>query len=277
MSHAQKTYFLAPSWDYLPDGPIKLGNIITGPSKAAQPLNVGTRLAPSNVLLPSFKSGVRWTRSNQQDGKYGVWTKFLSSLGIGVDVGFSHGRTEEEIFAFDRMQTVEFFPTQDYLDQSMTDPSVVYFLDKSRLKKQLYMITGIKTVTGAKVKRTMHTSRSGEMKVGLDGILTGAPVSLGPEVTLNKQDGESHSFEGSSDFVFAFRMKQIVVHKRQVVSSDDYVRGALYDVYDSTTEEMQDEFVSFLRVEDYRGAQAEHGSELVMDGDDELPCLCVNL
>lgn len=100
MSNPSKTYFLAPTWDYPPPpgGPIRLGNIIASPVKPVPALY----LAPSNLKTSqgaatghgdggeSFqieKKNITWSRDKLRAGKFGLWTEFLSFLGLGVDVG----------------------------------------------------------------------------------------------------------------------------------------------------------------------------------------------
>lgn len=231
MANSTKTYFLAPSWDYPPDGRIRLGNIITSPLKAAQPLNFSSRKEPKqDELILSDKVGTQWTREKQRDGKYGVWTTFLSFLGLGVDASISHNSGLEDDYAFDRIDTVEFFPTETYLVESMRDPEVIKFIEMSRLRRSIYMIVGIKTVTGAKAKTSRASGLGGQLKVSLDGTLTGAPVSLGPEVEANTKGREGFAFEGSSDFVFAFRVRKIkLTRKGEMRGHDDHTKGALFD------------------------------------------------
>lgn len=275
MSNITKTYFLAPSWDYPPNGPIKLGNIISSPLKAAEPLNIATCKDPEEVdLNPPFKIGVTWSKEKQRAGKFGVWTEFLSFLGFGVDVGTSYDTQIEETYAFDRMDTKEFLPTPAYLAESIRDPAVARFLDKSRLRKSLYMITGIKTVAGAKAKRSVHSTRAGEIKVGHDGTFTGAPVYFGPEMVLSRKDKEVAAFHGSSDFVFAFRVRKITVKRGQEISSDDYTKGALYDAEARPTQD--EESILFPEMEPGDYHPTAFGSLTICSVvENEAPCLCV--
>jgi hypothetical protein len=85
MSNVKKTYFFAPTWDYPPEtGPIQLGNIITSPSTPEQPLYKGA--SPStNELIKSEKTVVEFSREKLRSGRFGLWTKFLSVIGIRVD------------------------------------------------------------------------------------------------------------------------------------------------------------------------------------------------
>ena len=100
MSNISKTYFLAPTWDYPPPprGPIRFGNIIASPVKPVPALyaapgdlttSQATAIGKGDVEegFEMEKKQVTWSRDKQRAGKFGVWTEFLSFLGLGVDVG----------------------------------------------------------------------------------------------------------------------------------------------------------------------------------------------
>ena len=100
MSNRSKTYFLAPTWDYPPPprGPIRLGNFIASPLKPvpalySAPSDLTTSQATASGhgdVEESFemeKKEVTWSHDKLRAGKFGVWTEFLSFLGLGVDVG----------------------------------------------------------------------------------------------------------------------------------------------------------------------------------------------
>ncbi len=96
MSNLTKTYFLAPTWDYPPPpaGPIRLGNLIASPAKLVPALytardDLGTEEGESFRME---KRGVTWSREELRAGKFGVWTEFLSFLGLGVSAGVERER-----------------------------------------------------------------------------------------------------------------------------------------------------------------------------------------
>lgn len=273
MSNNVKTYFLTPSWDHPPNGVIRLGSIIASPTKATQPLNVGTRKDPEqDSLIPSYKSYVTWSKEKQRKGKYGLWTAFLSNLGIGADASYEREDTIENTYSFDRMDTVEFLPSEAYIRESINDPLVMRFLDISYLRKPLYMITGIKMVRGASAKTARRTSRKAGLKLGLNAASTGAPISFGPEIGLDWAQNELASFDGSSDFVFAFQVRKIIL-ERKGLASDIYSKGAMYDA-DGLTQNSS----TILAVRD-EGIKASAGdpsleSSIMVDDDDDGECVC---
>ena len=129
------------------------------------------------------------------------------------------------------------------------------------------MIVGIKRVTGARVKNTVEMQRGVELKVALDGtVLTGAPVSIGPKVKYKTSGKDEMSFTGSTDFVFAFRLRKVRVKKNEL-ELDDYRKGTLLG--DQVDEVPLSETFSVLGLEDRDVSAKDFGlkdQELVMDG-----------
>ncbi len=81
-------FFFAPTWDYPPDGPIKIGNVLTSLKKPEQPLYTAAPQADTDVFS-SEKRQVKFSRQKLRSGQFSILTKFLSFLGVGVDVGMN--------------------------------------------------------------------------------------------------------------------------------------------------------------------------------------------
>lgn len=86
MANRQYFFFYAPTWDYPPDGPIKLGNVITSVKKPERPFYCAPPPEGSGVFSTE-KTSVQYTKEKLRSGKFSILTKFLSILGFGVDVG----------------------------------------------------------------------------------------------------------------------------------------------------------------------------------------------
>jgi len=278
MANQKKTYFLCPTWDYHPDGPIQIGNIILTPSTPAEPLNDCERRLPGQDSLfpPTIKTGVTWSREKLRSGSYGLWTELLSFLvGLGMDAAVDHESSAEDRFAFDRLDTIEFMPTPEYLARNIAAPAVASYLKKSRFRKAVYMITAVKVARGARVKSAASQAFGAELNVGMDSTLTGTPVSFGPEVRTTWSSRESGSFGGSSDFVFAFRLRKVIVHRSGEITHAEYTKRAMYDA-DGRPPQRQG---LPLVIEGLAGQDASAGdfgydvTVEVVDEDEE--CLCV--
>lgn len=62
MTNEVTNYFLAPIWNYAPQGPIALGNIVRAPNKIVPPLYAHTPSESDPPVTPSFKEGVSWSK-----------------------------------------------------------------------------------------------------------------------------------------------------------------------------------------------------------------------
>lgn len=102
MTNETKQYFLAPSWDYPPCGPIALGNIIVSPLQPVPPLITTDdhNIVPEG-LITSNKHGVEWVRETTRAHKFGIWTKFIEIIGLNVRLDISSGKGD--IFSFERI------------------------------------------------------------------------------------------------------------------------------------------------------------------------------
>ncbi|KAF6838215.1 hypothetical protein CPLU01_02576 [Colletotrichum plurivorum] len=206
MANREHNFFYAPTWDYPPNGPIKLGNVIPSVKKPHRPLSC---VSPEDsALLKTEKKTVQYTKEKLRSGRFSILTKFLSIFGFGVDVGAEIDNNDEEMFTFDTVETTEFVPTADYVESAVESANVRRFLQTSRYRKPVYIITGVKIVTGAKANTTKSRGPGIEGKVG-------------------KKVGTS--WEGSSDFVFAYRVSKVFVSEDADKSptEEEYRKGAM--------------------------------------------------
>lgn len=81
-------FFYAPTWDYPPTGPIRLGNVLTSLQKPEQPLYTAA-LPTDSEVFSSDKKHVEFSRDKLRQGKLTILTQFLSAFGFGVDIGGS--------------------------------------------------------------------------------------------------------------------------------------------------------------------------------------------
>ncbi|KAE8369826.1 hypothetical protein BDV27DRAFT_152705 [Aspergillus caelatus] len=215
MTSPKKTFFLTPTGDYHPTGGPREHHPLT--SNPAEALNSTIYEAPApETLFPvSTKIGVTWSEEVWHSGTYGLWGEFLSFLRLGLGLGFvaggggvSHRSSVEDMYSFDVIETREFSPSQEYLVRNMTAPAVV---------------------RGAKVKSVGSRGLGMDFRVGVDGSGTSVPVKIGLGMTGERKDGICRSFEGSSDFIFAFRLRRIVVHRSGQITHVEYTKRAMYD------------------------------------------------
>jgi hypothetical protein len=129
------------------------------------------------------------------------------------------------------MDTKTFTPTEKYLRRCVDDVAVRHFLEESHYRKPVYVITSIKTVSGA--QRAPNTSQSFHITAGAGAQFEGMfPEGARPEVRRGKTTKRKSavSWEGSSNFVFAYKVSEIRVRRSGEVKRErGYSKGAFYE------------------------------------------------
>jgi len=98
-------YFLPRNWDFPPNGPIKLGNVLTSLKKPHRPLV--TIKPDTDKIVYSPKDFVKIETESSRSGGFSILTTFLSGLlGLGVDAGADVERRFVEISA----QSIDLIP-----------------------------------------------------------------------------------------------------------------------------------------------------------------------
>ncbi|RSL76624.1 hypothetical protein CEP51_009796 [Fusarium floridanum] len=273
MANRDFFFFYAPTWDYPPDGPIKLGNVITSVKNPHRPLFCSPPPEDSDVFKTEKKS-VQYTKEKLRRGKFSILTKFLSVLGFGIDIGAEIERSDEETFVFDTLETTQFIPTPSYIQTCIESNNVRHFLDLSKYRKPVYIITGLKVVTGAQANTIKSRSIGGAVGVEVDAtIWTGGavPIGGGPGVETEVGNKTSTKWEGSSDFVFAFRVSKVRVGKAtgKVVSEGEYREGAMLEKEEGTVKGPE---LSVMGVEQPDAGAEGFDVEELMDDEEVVFC-----
>ena len=228
----KKFYFLAPTRDSPPDGPIVLGNIVASPSTPEDAIN-GT--PPPSFYDPkapyeSWQSNWKSEKEKHISGSGGIWASFLQLLGVGGDFSVKISDSNKDIFEFRRLTTRYFVPNTKYVEACLKDEDVQDFLKKNKYREPLYMITGVKVAQGASVTREFMKERGLFAQFGID--LTAAtggmvPLQFGPKLDVSRGSSDKESSSEMSDFIFAFRLREIKF-KRKEMTHEDYTKHALY-------------------------------------------------
>jgi len=165
------------------------------------------------------------------------------------------------------LATTQFSPTPDYIATCISSPVVRRFLSKARYNKPVYIITGLKIAHGGATAKSVKGNIIGaSLGAEVDAtVFSAVPISTGPEFSVAQGKKTDVSWEGGSDFVFAFRVKKLVVGKGGVVrKEDDYTRGAILGCETVITAEEEE-----LRVVGEEEVGEEEGFEVLqLDGED---------
>jgi len=228
-------YLACPNFDIPPppDGPIQLGHIVADLDDPCNALNWDSRI---NILNPADKPTIfhskvhnfRATREQLRDAKVGIWANFLSGIGFGSEASYQFDKKGEDEYTFDLVETHYFNPTIDYYQKSLKKQDVQAYFSMTSYRKPVYMITGMKIVRGGRVETTDSKGHKVVAKLGFQGAAVGVPGSLGPEVEFSTMTSNSTSFDASSDFVLAIRLKKLTCKRDGRVRDENFTKGAMF-------------------------------------------------
>ena len=224
---SQKTYFALHSLDHPPDHLISLGQIITTPAhpwkRLASPLPI-----PKEAIATTIKNDWGTEVLRNREHRIGIWAQFAALiLGIGADAVVSFSKRDSELFQFDELETSFFEPDVTYVERSVVRNEAVAEWVKKNPRKSVYMVTGLKIARGAAHLRAKKKTIDTEVKPVVDTApFSGVPVETGVLAGLGRGEKNRLWFSGGSDFVFAYRLRRIIIKRQAVSKSKDYVKGA---------------------------------------------------
>ncbi|UKZ74548.1 hypothetical protein TrVFT333_002218 [Trichoderma virens FT-333] len=263
MANNQNLFFYAPTWDYPPNGPIKLGNVLTSVKKPERPLHC---VPPTESdVFSTKKMSVGHDKDQLRNEKFSILVRFFSIFGFDIqqpeqpktstlsDVYhlIKKQTSKENKFSFKTVETTQFVPTASYIQSCVENDDVRRFLQISRYRKPVYVITGLKVVTGVEANmHTTHTVRSSpSIQIG-STIPHVGPITFGggpgTEILVGKETG-------------------------QVVSEDDYRKGAMLG-NEEEGQEIKGPQLSILKVEDPDAEGEGFGVEELTEGEDVVVC-----
>ncbi|KAB2573014.1 hypothetical protein DBV05_g8307 [Lasiodiplodia theobromae] len=202
-----KTYLLAPNFNFRPDGPIALGNIIADPFQPHRVLTKANTGTAQTEVETVFEDDFVTHRGAGQGVSVSVWAQFLANVGINLGTDFSKETNTE--YNMTSLKTTYFKsePSEQELHQRVNVPRVRNVLQSGHIRScPVYMVSGIKIAENFEMatKRSVHK-----------GINAGASapvaegVSLGGNVELTRDQSQRDSFRARQDVVFAYQLLEI--------------------------------------------------------------------
>ncbi|KAL7940992.1 hypothetical protein V8C42DRAFT_201576 [Trichoderma barbatum] len=273
MANNQKLFFYAPTWDYPPNGPIQLGNVITSVKRPERPHH---RVPPADSdVFTTKKTSVEYTDDQLQNKNFSILVKFFSVFGLNIHVSAGRETSKDNRFSFKTVETTQFVPTSTYIQSCVENEDVRRFLRLSRYRKPVYVITGLKVVTGTEASMlTSHAVRSSPA-IQIDSTIPHfGPIKLNsPRTEGSASTNAVTKWENGNDFVFAFRVSKVLVGEAtgQVVSEEDY-RGSAMLGNDEVVQKIKNPQLSILKIE-YPDAEGEgFDAEELTEGEDVVVC-----
>jgi hypothetical protein len=230
----KKTYILMRNTDYGPAGPFQLGNLLADPTtpesiiENSSPIQLPASIPLQTSSVQDFKDSHQKTSS----GKYGIFAKFLSILGIGADISYEHSSTKSREVNAETLETKFFTPNKEYLTTIMQDPAVQAFVKGQMFRANVYVVTGLRVALGVGVGSETEERKGGvKISASVNGTLMGGPpIEIGPDVEMERGRKREQGWGRSADFVYAYRVKEVRYSavKSKIVSKD--VKGDLYSL-----------------------------------------------
>ncbi|KAJ4321009.1 hypothetical protein N0V84_005590 [Fusarium piperis] len=208
-------YIRAPNLDYEPDKAIRLGHIWRSPrdpgSFCGQPLAIPRGMETNYTYKAPWSIG----KGRSTRGSVGVWAKFLQVVGVTAQANFNWNNADDMSHTFARLDTYSIEPTPEYLKASIEAVAK----EAAMKGEHLYMITGVKVARGA--VGTIFSSRTvgAKGRVGASGASQGVDAEGGPYFDASRNEYSDVSYGESSDFVFAYRVREIRYRKGDYKSS----------------------------------------------------------
>ncbi|KAI1052334.1 hypothetical protein LB507_007579 [Fusarium sp. FIESC RH6] len=270
-----KTYFLCPTSNIIPPPPtgtLCLGSIIRSTSAPQYPLNRGSIVPVTDEFPPAEETDWKKTVASERAQSLGVYAQFLQvatgGLSLGPEVNVEHSKKSESTFAFDRLTTLAFEPTQTYVEEAIKAPAVQNWLGELRQKvkpvNELFMVTGLKIVKGAQIKYSTSQTTTAKGNIGVDVPALG--TTFGPKGHWTSNEDETTESSRESEFVFAYCVKRLRFGRR--LKLQEYITGAFMTV---GGKQDNDECVL---VEEVDGADIKT-AELVLDETESRNVYCV--
>ncbi|KAI0439845.1 hypothetical protein F4803DRAFT_22314 [Xylaria telfairii] len=206
-----KTYIVSPNFTLSPNS-LQLGDILVDPlSPNLDPVNRRCRLPIDKDDLKDISRWERFssTRSELLSGRFGLWTTFLSLLGVpfGADTGLFLERNSKDVIIAPELQTHEFFVTDEYVKNVLAQDGVKNYMKRRNYRVPIYMVSGLKIAKGgASINPDVATKiNGGAVVTELEGVVGAKPLF---QYIRNRTEGVS--FGSKTDFILGFRVERIV-------------------------------------------------------------------
>ncbi|KAL1848857.1 hypothetical protein Daus18300_013469 [Diaporthe australafricana] len=215
-----KTYILAPNWTTAPppDGPIKLGHLLDDLTEFV-PINRTEMIDTSGLLNPlDTKTGFTASRGKLISGELGFAAKVIGLVGVGVGADIYYKKDKNDVLSVKKLITMTFDPTDEYIADTMKLAPVQKFMRGSKFRVPVFMITGLKIGRGEQ----QQLGKGRQAGRGADALRE-------PRGAQRHGGHQSESWDGSSPFIVAFRVRKIwyrhgdikhAAHNERVVMQD---------------------------------------------------------
>jgi hypothetical protein len=273
-----KFYYLAPTLEVPPEGPITLGSIISEPRLVNEPINdylVPPKSYAEKVYLHNAPNS-RIQVDSKREGHGGIFADFLQYLPLGLsgNIDGKASNKDNEDWTFDNLQTIWFTPSTEYVKKSLEDRDMQDFIYENKTwlgRTKLYMVVGVKVAYGASSTISYAQERGGNLHIGFDFTPLGVPITVGPDGGYHQDLTVTQTGQGGDPFVFAFRLRQVKISPAGDVSHKDYNDGALLSLHGDEKDEKTEIKIVVEGLEDFDADASDFHGLQSWDVVDEAP------
>lgn len=171
------------------------------------------------------------------------------------------GLENNDRYRYDSLLSEWFSPSVAFVKKAVEDDGVERYLEFAGLGKPLFVVTGLKHVTGVSLSTKGAKTRGMSGKLALDATAVGAPVSVGPEVEVEREHYKGVQWRCEGPIVFAFQLHRVRL-RRAGVDVKDHVKGDLLvdglgELHDDDIDDLED---VDIRAGVYFGVAILHGN-----------------
>jgi hypothetical protein len=281
MFTAKKPWIFTQSTNYIPTGNLTLGQILAVPKNPAHMLQPHgpfslTPSGPEPTYQPiktevTNSKNVSVSSSAELTAQFKAWAK----LGV-VPAQFSAALSAEHLrkreWHFDLLESRIIAPSLEYVKLAMRHGDVPASLEGWKFKHRVYMVTGVRIASGARMVRSDASSKG--MQAAAEVTLPDQSGSGGANDEVTQKTSDSEEFEHAEDFVFAYRLNEIKY--RGKITHKPYMGGetASADKKGQTgvDEILIEDFEVLKMVEEPFAGDARNFDVAEVDGHEDLVC-----
>lgn len=269
MPKQKRTWILVKSREYRPGGSLSLGQILIKPFEPSLPLIPDSPLhIPETAIERSHQVSVDLATSTSVSSGFNIWAN-VALLPVQPELGANRSKSNDVSWHFERLDTEIMVPRLLDVQAAMSKEEVIAQINRNKFdfKKRLYMVTGIRIARGAKLSQQMSRAVRGDAKIGVDlTVSSTARVSAGAGESWENTKSTGYSFDGATDFIYAYRVCEI--HYGKDVFVQPFSKGDTFgvDLNDEeglsedgdNMEEEQRIIVEGIDISDYTGPNVPH-------------------
>jgi len=276
-----RSWFLAPrepNFDCSPEGYLALGSLISDPFEPDCPIASGLPPPLPADIHVERSSKEHWERVDERrrDNKLDLWENFVELVRGNFVANWE--RSGANVYQFETLEINWFRPSLELIKERLSIREVEEYTQHQIFQPKIFMVTAVMIARKPALKKSKDGTWGVGLGAGADLTPVGAPgLSVGFEHAISHSRHAETSTAESSDFVYAYRLSQILYKRKRAPKSKTYNKGAAF-TGDARTPgekvplELDTDSGRFVEV-----VASEHGMDtnLTYDDLDEQECECV--